>query len=229
MNPEGTAGASFPTALDPSGQGNAPITASRLISTLPADPSVTSFFCDNGPDYCALLVEEFPAGVNATPLNSSNTAVVPISFASLTNGCPKSAPNVATDSGFSVEHFIPAAVDSTCTASSGVAAVDTATNNSQIVQDFDTGGTSIAFTDAPQDPSEVAGLKAGSYKFVPIAVSASVIAFLAGDNPGGKAYPVDSYNLTPNMVAGLIVGNYLSPYDIRRDHAPTGLQEDLRV
>jgi hypothetical protein len=213
VNPTGVTGASFPTELDLGGQGNTPLPASRLISTLPADPSATSFFCDNGPDYCALFVQEYPAGESATTLNSANTAVVPISFASQTSGCPKSAPIVSTDSGFSVEHFIPAADDSTCRGDSGVSDEDTATNTSQILQDFRAGGTQIAFTDAPQDPSEVTGLKAGSYKFVPIAVSATVIAFLAGDNPGGPAFPVGSYDLTPNMVAGILVGNYLSPYD----------------
>jgi hypothetical protein len=213
VNPTGVTGASFPTELDLGGQGNTPLPASRIISTLPADPSVPSFFCDNGPDYCALFVQEYPAGQGATTLNSANTAVVSLSFASQTNGCPKSAPIVSTDSGFSVEHFIPAADDSTCTGDSGVSDEDTATNTSQILQDFRAGGTPIAFTDAPQDPTEVAGLKAGSYKFVPIAVSATVVAFLAGDNPGGPAFPVGSYDLTPNMVAGIIVGNYLSPYD----------------
>ncbi len=212
VSPEGIGGASFPTEVDASGEGNTPLPAIKLISTLPADPNVQSFFCDNGPDYCALFVQDYPPGEATTTLNSSNTAVVPLSFASQTGGCPKSAPLVSTDSAFSVEHFIPAADDSTCTGQSGVTDLDTASNNSQIVQDFQSGGTPIAFTDAPQDPSEVAGLKAGSYKFIPIAVSATVVAFLAGDDPGGPAFPIDSYNLTPNMVAGLIVGNYLGPY-----------------
>jgi hypothetical protein len=211
-DPDGTLAASFPTAFDPSNQGNVPITASRLISTLPADPAVSSFFCDNSPDYCALFVQEYPANNFATPLSASDTVVVPLSFAPQTSGCPSSDPLIQSDSAFSVEHFMPAAVDSTCTEKGGVAALDTSTNTGEILSDFDTGGTPIAFTDAAQDPSETAGLKAGSYRFVPIAVSATVVGYLGGDETGSAAYPIASYNLTPNMVAGVLTANYLQPY-----------------
>jgi hypothetical protein len=212
-NSSGALGASFPTVTDPSNEGNSPITATKLISTIPADPSVSSFYCDNSPDYCALFVQEYPEYNDATPLIASDTVVVPLSFAPALSGCPSSDPLIYTDSAFSLEHFLPAAVDSTCGEKGGVAALDTSTDTGQVVQDFAAGGTTIAFTDAPQDPSEVSGLKPGSYEFIPIAVSATVVAFLGGYDPGTTgAYPIPSYNLTPNMVAGVLVGNYLQPY-----------------
>jgi hypothetical protein len=111
-----------------------------------------------------------------------------------------------------MENFIPAAVDSTCRWASGVADLDTSTNTGQVVSDFADGGSQISFTDAPQDPSEVAGLKAGTYEFIPIAVSATVVAYLGGDDTGGNPYPIASYDLTPNMVSGIMTGSYLAPY-----------------
>ncbi len=42
-----------------------------------------------------------------------------------------------------------------------------------------------------------------------MAVSATVVGFLAGQNLEGQTpYPLSTYNLTPNMVAGLITSEY---------------------
>lgn len=147
VTPDGTVGASYPTQLDPSGQDNAPIGASPIISN---DDPKTPFFCDNGPDYCGIEVEDLPAGDTATPESTSNTAIVPISFAALGGGCPKSDPLVSTDSVYSLEHFLPGAVDATCGKDSGVADLNTANDTGQVVNSLVSGATQLGFTDEPQ-------------------------------------------------------------------------------
>jgi hypothetical protein len=214
---DGTLGASFPTQVDPAGEDNAPLDASKLVSTSPGDSDdVPSFFCDDGANLCGLEVEEFPFGDLGAIETTANTAFVPLSFEAQGTGCPTSDPQISSDSAFSLEHFLPAAIDSTCTGDSGVSDVNTATETGQVVQDFAAGGTQLAFTDEPQDPSEVTQLAKIHYRYIPIAASATVMAFLGGDyerDPIQAAYPISSYNLTPNMVAGLITSNYSQGYD----------------
>jgi hypothetical protein len=212
----GTLLASFPTEVDASGQGNAPISANQIVTSVPPVPPAT-FFCDNGPDYCAIEVTDDGPGVGLGAGNpddtAANTLIIPITFASSSGGCPASDPLLFTDSAFSLEHFIPPAVDSTCGGATGVADANTATNSEEVVSDFASGGSQIVFTDDPDDPAQVADLEGEQYAFIPVAVSATVVAFLAGDSQPAQrvAYPVSSYNLTPNMVAGLITSNYTAP------------------
>jgi hypothetical protein len=210
VNAQGDVQASFGTEVDQSGEGNTAIPASPIISD--TDPR-TPFYCDNGPDYCALEVEDLPYGDAGTPETASNTAIFPLTFQSADSGCPSSDPQVFTDSAFSVEHFLPVAVDATCAQSAGVAAVNTATETGQVVQNFASGGVAIAFTDEPQDPSEQTTLQGVKYRYIPISVSATVVGFLGGDfvSVSDPAAPIATYNLTPNMVAGLITLNYPSP------------------
>jgi hypothetical protein len=69
----------------------------------------------------------------------------------------------------------------------------------------------VAFVDDPGDPSVESALAGKHYAFIPVAVSATVVAFLAAQNLQGQiAYPLSVYNLTPNMVAGLITSAYQS-------------------
>ena len=212
VTPDGTVGASYPTQLDPSGQDNAPIGASPIISN---DDPKTPFFCDNGPDYCGIEVEDLPAGDTATPESTSNTAIVPISFAALGGGCPKSDPLVSTDSAYSLEHFLPGAVDATCGKDSGVADLNTANDTGQVVNSLVSGATQLGFTDEPQNSAEQAELSKLDIHYIPVAVSATVMAFLAGDynQNDSQPFPVSTYNLTPNMVAGLISSAYSQGYN----------------
>ena len=51
-----------------------------------------------------------------------------------------------------------------------------------------------------------------SYAYVPVALSATVVGFLAAQNFEGQIpYPLSEYKLTPNMVAGLITSEYQTP------------------
>lgn len=209
---DGSVGASYPTEYDPSGESNTPIAADPIISPGPAP---APFFCDNGPDHCGIEVEDLPYGDTGTPESATNTALIPITFASSEDGCPKSDLVVSTESAYSVEHFLPAAVDSTCaqSAGSGVAVLNVANNTDQVVQDFTRGDTQIAFTDEPQNTTQQSSLGT-DVEYIPIAASATVIAFLAGDyqSSDSQAFPVSTYNLTPNMVAGLITSGYSQGY-----------------
>jgi hypothetical protein len=213
---DGTLLASFPTAVDASGPDQTPITARELVTTDPP-PSPSPFFCDNGPDYCAIEVTDDGPGVGTGAGNpddtAANTLIIPISFASSSNGCPSSDPLLFTESAFSLGQFIPAAVDSTCASATGVADANTATNTDQVVSDFASGSAPIVFTDDPNDPVQVADLTGQSYAYIPIAVSATVVAFLAGDSQPEErvGYPVSTYKLTPNMVAGLLTSLYSEP------------------
>ncbi len=216
ISASGGFGASFPTQVDPAGEDNEPLTASKLVSISPPDSDdQPSFYCDNGPNYCGLEIEMFPFGDLGTIETTSNTAIVQLSFASNANGCPSKDPLVFTDSSYSLEHFIPAGDDSTCTQTSGVADVNTATDNDEVIKDFVNGGTQIAFTDDPQDPEQIRTSPTVKYEYIPIAVSATVMAFLGGDyerDPIQAAYPIATYDLTPNMVAGLVTSNYSQGY-----------------
>ena len=212
---DGTLGASFPTQVDPSGEDNPPIAADDLVSTAPGQ-GLKSFYCDDGPDYCGLEVEEFPSLKPGNTETTSNTAIIPLSFAAQSNGCPSSDPLIDTSSAYSLEHFIPAAVDSTCRGDSGVADLNTATENGEVIDSFTQGGSNIIFSDDPQDPAQIAALSGLHYRYVPIAVSATVVAFLGGDylapELGSEQFPISSYKLTPNMVAGLITSDYSQGY-----------------
>ncbi len=75
--------------------------------------------------------------------------------------------------------------------------------------------TTLAFTDEPQNPAEATELKGVHYLYVPVAVSATVVGFQGGDFVGLDipASPLATFNLTPNMVAGLIDANYPGAYD----------------
>ena len=73
-------------------------------------------------------------------------------------------------------------------------------------------GAEIVFIDNPADPAQEANLSAGSstptFRWPCRPPS---VGMLAGESDGGTAYPVSQYELTPNMVAGLITSEYETP------------------
>jgi hypothetical protein len=66
------------------------------------------------------------------------------------------------------------------------------------------------FIDNPDDAAQATILSAGShsYAYIPVAVSATVVGMLAGDTDGETEVGIPTFNLTPNMVAGLITSSY---------------------
>lgn len=221
--------AAVPVFFDQEGQGNDPLPAHDVTNTQGAVPG---FFCDDSSNQCAIEVTEEVGTGNAVgdgpPDSSDNTVVVPLNFAAQNAGCPTSDTELQTDSSFSVEHFLPAAVDATCAGSSGVVALNTATDNETVSSDFASGGVDIGFVDNPADPTQEGTLLGGKqFAYIPVAVSGTSVAMLAGESdPTGTAFPVSQYDLTPNMVAGLITSEYetatgtvqaFSPYNFELD------------
>ncbi len=76
------------------------------------------------------MTEEVGTGVgDGPPDTNANTAIFPLTFQAQSSGCPSGDPTVETASSFSLEHFLPPAVDATCGGSGGVVALNTATDN----------------------------------------------------------------------------------------------------
>jgi hypothetical protein len=200
-----------PAFFDEPGEGNDPLPSHDITNVA---GSVPGFFCDNSANLCALEVTE-EVGVgnvvgDGPPDSSANTMVVPLNFAAQNAGCPSSDTQVQTDSSFSLEHFLPAAVDATCAGANGVVALNTATDNQTVSSDFAIAGVDVGFVDDPGDPTDEATLYTGQqFAYIPVAVSGTSVSFLAGESDAlGTAFPVSEYNLTPNMVAGLITSDY---------------------
>jgi hypothetical protein len=202
---------SLPVFFDPPGSGNSPLPSHDVLGEAFGRPG---FYCDNTTDPCAIEVTEEQGRGNAVvspPDSSSNTLIFPLTFAAEAEGCPSGDAAIQTDSSFSLEHFMPQAVDATCNGKDGVVALNTTTDNLSVLANLTGGGASVAFVDDPGDPSVESALAGKHYAFIPVAVSATVVAFLAAQNLQGQiAYPLSVYNLTPNMVAGLITSAYQS-------------------
>jgi hypothetical protein len=203
--------AAVPVFFDEQGEGNDPLPAHDVTNS---EGSVPGFYCDDSANQCAIeITDETGTGNsvgNGPPDSSDNTVVVPLNFAAQNAGCPASDTELQTDSSFSVEHFLPAAVDATCAGSTGVVALNTATDNETVSSDFASGGVDLGFVDNPADTAQEATLFGGKqFAYIPIAVSGTAVGMLAGESdPSGTAFPVSEYDLTPNMVAGLITSEY---------------------
>jgi hypothetical protein len=205
----GSAIASAAVAYDPSGQDNTPVPAIPLVYD---GGGASSFFCDNGPDYCSFVVTDTGSDPNGTTDTQANTVVIPLNFSLGATVCPASDPTLNTDSAFTVEHLIPAVDADTCSQSNGVVAVNTATNTASEITDLASGGTSVAFTDDPLDQQLLDDLPSDTgYAYIPVALSATVVAF-RGSAPStvqaGQSFPVAQYEMTPNMVAGVLTTTY---------------------
>jgi len=174
-----------------------------------------TFYCDNGPDLCSLAVFDTNLDGSNAP-DATNTAIIPITYQAATGGCPK-ATLVNTESDFGIEGLIATANESGCAGSDPALAFNTAVDSLDAVTNLATGGIKIAFTDDPQAADEQAALggSTGGYAFIPVAVSADVIgssALISGDPPNQfTIYPHTNFQLTPNMVAGLVTAQYGDP------------------
>jgi hypothetical protein len=202
---------SYPVFEDASGEGNNAIPSYDLLNK----GKGPGFYCDTTTNPCEVVVTDEPGQGNnvghGVPITTANSAVVPLVYAAQASGCPSSDPQIQVDASFSVEHFIPSAVEATCGGTNGVVALSTSTDNTTVISDFASGSASVSFVDNADDASQLAALLGKSYAYIPIAVSGTAESFLAGETNGGLPFPISSLNLTPNMVAGLITSLYQSP------------------
>jgi hypothetical protein len=207
----GSTNAAQPVDFDPPGQDNPALSAVPLVQN--GQPA-SSFFCDNGPEFCDIVVTDDGPVTGAGPTDTAaNTVEIPLNFSAGAAACPTSDPQIFSDSSFTVEQLIPAAVQATCSQKNGVVALDTATNTQSEIQDLTSGGTPVAFSDDPWDAQLNGSLTSGStkYAYVPVALSATVVAFLGGAPDlaqSGVVFPLAQYDMTPNMVAGALTTSY---------------------
>jgi hypothetical protein len=207
----GSTNAALPVDFDPPGQDNPELAAVPLVQN--GDPG-SSFFCDNSPDFCDVVVTDDGPTTGAGPTDTSaNTVIVPLNFSAGSSACPSADPQLYSDSSFTVEQLIPAVVQATCSEKNGVVALDTATNTANEVTDLSTGGTPIAFSDDPWDAQLNSPLTSGSasFAYIPVALSATVVSFLGGapdESQSGVVFPLAQYDMTPNMVAGVLTTSY---------------------
>jgi hypothetical protein len=218
----------YPAFLDPSGEGNNLLPA---LDILDLNNNTPGFYCDDTVDPCDIVVTyedgQGPIVGLGPPVSASNSVVIPLTFSALDSGCPANTPVLNTDSSTSVAVLMPTFVDATCNGPDGVVALNTIDDNASVVSDYAAGGSAVAFIDNPMDPTEMTPLQGKSYALVPVAVSASSVSFLAGDVLNGQSIPVSTYNLTPNMVAGLINSAYESPEGNPTYITEGGVQEQV--
>jgi hypothetical protein len=204
---------SYPVFYDPAGEGNSLIPAHDLTNKHGAEPS---FNCDNSTNPCELVVTGEPgqgnSAGNGPDVSASNSAVIPIDFAGQSGGCPASDPQVDVENAYSLQQFLPAAVEATCADKDGVVPKDFLSNDDfHVVQDFAQGNTTVAFVDNASDASQLGSLLGKAYAYIPIALSGTTESFLAGETNQGQNFPINQFKLTPNMVAGLLTSLYQSP------------------
>jgi hypothetical protein len=202
----------YPVFDDPAGEGNSLLPA---LDILDLNNETPGFYCDDSANPCDIVVtEEVGQGavVGLGPaVDTTNSVVIPLTFRAQTNGCPGTTPVIYTDGATTVQQLLPTAVQATCKDKNGVVALNTTTDTRSVVSDLAVGNGAVGFIDNPQDAGQMALLKHRGYALVPVAVSASTVAFLAGDIENSLSVPISTYNLTPNMVAGLITSDYQYP------------------
>ncbi len=204
---------SYPVFYDPAGEGNSLIPAHDITNKHGIEPN---FNCDNAADPCELVVTGEPgqgnAAGNGPDVTADNSAVIPLTFAGQSSGCPSTDPQVDMENAYSLEHFLPAAIEATCTGTNGVVPKTFLSNDDfHVVQDFAQGNTTVAFVDNASDASQLGSLLGKAYAYIPIALSGTAESFLAGESNEGQNFPIDQFDLTPNMVAGLLTSLYQSP------------------
>jgi hypothetical protein len=218
--PDGTGVLSYQVTADPPGQGEAAIPGLDVDEN---ESTLTPFYCDNSANPCDLQITDLgqTAPYGTKPLfpavTGSNTITVPLTFAAASTGCPASDPVVDTVGSFSIEQFLPTAVEASCGGPNGVIGLNISTDSETAVSEYAQGDTSLAFTDDPDDPAEQSALQGTQSMLIPVAASASVVAFLsATSQETGGSYAASTeaeYNLTPNMVAGIITSAYSNTDD----------------
>lgn len=207
---DGTSSASY--AVDE----NDPSSGVPFSGVVPGDGSISGkFYCDGGPNPCSL--DLFVPGYDGHSVPTArNTVVVPISFLPPPKGCPDGTV-VQTESDFGIDGLLKQIGGASCSGSHPAVAVNTAEDSLGAVNALTDGGAQIAFTDDPLAADEQAALAASpghTYVLIPVAASATVVAFQATESPWSDSsadYAQSSFELTPTMVAGLVTDQYSAP------------------
>jgi hypothetical protein len=206
----GTGAMSFQTLDDPRGHGDIP-----FVGEIPGDATAppVKFFCGDPSDQCSVDVVDpsmLPSGTpnNAIPV-PSDTAVIPLGFASQKTPCAAKFPFIVSD--YSIDHLFQHEAPVACAGKSPVIPLDTPASTTAVLSSLSSGN--VAFLDDPQAADVQAALAKVHYSVVPVTASAVVIGYVAAMEQDGLKYPFSSFELTPNEVAGLSVYNYQGPYN----------------
>jgi hypothetical protein len=206
----GTGAMSFQTLDNPRGHGDI-----AFVGEIPGDSTArpTSFFCGDPEDRCSVDVVDptlLPPGTanNAIPV-PSDTAVIPLGFASQKPPCAAKFPFIASD--YSIDQLFQHEAPVACGGKNPVIPLDTPASTTVVLSSLANGN--VAFLDDPQAADVRAALAKVHYSVVPVTASAVVIGYVAAMEQDGLKYPFNSFELTPNEVAGLSVYTYQGPYD----------------
>ncbi len=189
-----------------------------LIGKVPGTETNGTFFCDDAPDPCSIDVSDplyNSGGQTVLTLNPGNATVVPVTFAKPTGGC-KQATFVPTASEFGIDRIFPIMAEYDCVGKAPSIAFNTSIDSASAVTGLLGGADQMAFIDDTTSPDVVADLdqlNTGAergYSLIPVALSSIDVAFKAtmADDTSGRIYPDNTFELTPNMVAGLVTDFY---------------------
>ena len=141
---------------------------------------------------------------NGPPITADNSAVVPIAFAAAVDWLPGVGPvgqTSRTRSASSASSPPPCRPPASRPTGSSPATCPPTTGRGQGLRRR--GHHDLASSTTRPDPNQVAALLGKAYAYIPIALSGTTESFLAGESTLGQNFPINTYNLTPNMVAGL--------------------------
>jgi hypothetical protein len=190
-----------------------PANDTPLEGQVPGVGTTGSFYCDNGPDLCAVDVTDpsldTTSGGTPTP---ANTAVVPVTFAVTGTGCA-GASEISSESDFGIGFLLPAATALSCSGTKPALALNISQNDLSAAQALAAGTDDVAFIDNPESPDIQSALSGASYTYIPVAVTADVIGFraLMFDRGNRYVFPDSSFNLTPTAAAGILTYTYTGP------------------
>ena len=186
---------------------------------VPGTNTTGSFYCDGAGMACGIVVTEsiLTHPSTQTP-NPANSVAFPISFNLAAAACPSKQTLITSESEFGVGPLLPEVDRKNCAASgtaynlfnteqSGDAAVHDLYEN---VRNTSSSAVRVAFTPDPWSPNQAKYLPAGHFVAIPITLSATTMAFQGTIYDGLGQYNTTRFNLTPNMVAGIMTGHYSS-------------------
>jgi hypothetical protein len=189
-------------------------------AAVPGTSSSSTFNCDGtSSNVCGIVVTD---GNLASPYTNTptagNSAAVPINYDLASASCPDKQSLVVSQSDFGIGPLLPTINRLNCqgskaynffnTEQSGVSALSELYN---AVQSKDPAAVRVAFTDDPEAPDQQKFLPAGHFVLIPVALTATVVGFSSQMFLAGTSYPMTTYNLSPNMVAGIFTGLYTGP------------------
>lgn len=196
-----------------------PTSGQPIHGNVPGRSGNSTFYCDGAANQCGIVVTD---GNLANPYTNTptpqNSAAFPISYDLSSVACPNKQTLIPSESEFGIGPLLPTVDRLNCTTSaaynffnteqSGVSAVHDLYENVRSTSPY---AIRVAFTDDPQDPNQQKYLPAGHFVLIPMALSATVVGFNSQMYNGGRSFPQTSYNLTPNMVAGIFSNAYTGP------------------